>query len=331
MSSVEYLGLAKPVNKIMPLVSVCIPTYQHAEYISECLDSVLSQKVSFPIEILIGEDQSTDGTREICIRYADQNPDKVRLFLNDRKDVIFIDERPSGRANFLNLYSEARGKFIAICEGDDYWTDELKLESQVAILRENQDCSLVFHNASIIVAGRHKTNFSSSLTEGFYGIESVIRKPWFVPTPSMLFRKNLLELGEWAKYVYNGDYTIQLMLAAKFPFYYVDRVMSAYRVHEAGTSRGRETLFHTIKLVETLSIFNCISGFKYDRLIKNKIDGTRSEMLENERKNILISTILNMSYWEKALTYRYYVYLIRHFLLFIRSKWRKLCSPKKRM
>ena len=280
MSSVEYLGSGKPVNNTMPLVSICVPTFQHASFISECLDSILSQETSFPIEILVGEDQSSDGTREICVAYADKHPDKIRLFLNDRDEVIFIDGRPTGRVNFLNLFAESRGKFTALCEGDDYWTDKTKLERQVEILRTIQECSLVFHNGLVIRRNGQRENFSNNLKEGFYDIDNVISKPWFVPTQSIMFRKNLLELGEWAKHVYNFDYAIQLMLATKYPFYYIDKTMSVYRIHAGGSGQGRKNLYHPIKVIETLSIFNCLTGFKYDQLIKQRLDDLRSGILD---------------------------------------------------
>lgn len=303
MSSVEYLGPGKPVNELMPLVSVCIPTFQHASFIAECLDSVLSQETSFPIEILVGEDQSSDGTREICIAYADKYPDKIRLFLNDRDDVIFIDGKPTGRVNFLNLLAKSRGKFTALCEGDDYWTDRTKLERQVSILRTIPECSLVFHNALVVRENGQEENFSSDLKEGFYDIESVISKPWFVPTQSIVFRKDLLELGEWARHVYNCDYAIQLMLATKYPFYYSDKIMSVYRIHAGGRSRGHKYFYHRIKLIETLSIFNCLSGFKYDQLIKQRLDDLRSGMLDGLPYKIL--RLIGRRFREKALAFKF--------------------------
>lgn len=320
MSSVEYLGVGKPINKVSPLVSVCVLTYQHASYIAECLDSVLSQETSFPIEILVGEDQSSDGTREICIAYAEKFPDKIRLFLNDRVDIICFDGRPSGRVNFLNLFSEARGEYFAFCEGDDYWTDKTKLERQVAVLRDYPKCSLVFHNALVIKEGSQGRIFSSDLTEGFYDIQSVVSKPWFVPTQSILFRKDMLELGEWVKHVYNCDYAIQLMLAIKYPFYFIDKTMSVYRMHEGGSGAGRKIFFNTIKVIETLSIFNALSNFKYDQLIKQRLDDLRSEMLTGARYEILRETILGMSFFEKALTLRFYYYVASGLLRKLKGK-----------
>ena len=87
----EYLGDSKPVNLKVPLVSVCVATFQHFKFIEKCLQSILQQKTSFDYEILIGEDVSTDGTRELCIHYAEKHPDLIRLFLRDgeeKKSVI---------------------------------------------------------------------------------------------------------------------------------------------------------------------------------------------------------------------------------------------------
>ena len=101
-----------------PLVSVCIPTYQHAAYIRQCLDSVLQQQTSFPFEIIIGEDDSTDGTREICLDYATRYPDQIRLFLRKEEEKIIINGNKTGRYNIIQNFREARGKYIAMLDGD---------------------------------------------------------------------------------------------------------------------------------------------------------------------------------------------------------------------
>ena len=141
----EYLGREKEVNKIEPLVSVCTATYQHAEYIEECIEGILIQKTDFPFEIIIGEDESDDGTREICKNYAEKYPDKIRLFLRDRKSSCIFNDQ-GNRINGFNgkwTRKSARGKYIALCEGDDYWTDPLKLQKQVDFLEENSEYGLV--------------------------------------------------------------------------------------------------------------------------------------------------------------------------------------------
>ena len=117
-----------------PLVSICVQTYQHAPYIAECLEGLLKQKTTFPYEIILGEDESNDGTRDICKAYAKKYPEIIRLFLRRREDVIYINGNATGRYNFIQNLRTARGKYIALCEGDDYWTDPLKLQKQVIFL-----------------------------------------------------------------------------------------------------------------------------------------------------------------------------------------------------
>src|SRR5690606_12226069 len=87
--------------------------------------------------------------REICQRYAAEHPDRIRLFLRNRKDVMYIMGRPTGRANLLHLLGEAKGKYIALCEGDDYWTDPLKLQRQVDFMEAHPDYMACFHRAML--------------------------------------------------------------------------------------------------------------------------------------------------------------------------------------
>lgn len=128
-----------------PVVSVHVSTYQHAEFISDCLDGALMQDTDFPVEILIGEDESTDGTREICKNYADRYPDKIRLFLHRRENNIQIHGRATGRFQSTYTRFKCRGKYIAVCEGDDYWTDPKKLQKQVEFLESYEECVLSYH------------------------------------------------------------------------------------------------------------------------------------------------------------------------------------------
>lgn len=136
-----------------PMVSVHVSTYQHADFIRDCLDGVLMQETDFPVEIIIGEDESDDGTREICKEYADRHPNKIRLFLHRRENNIQIHGRPTGRFQFIYSHFMARGKYLATCEGDDYWTDPKKLQKQVDFLEENDGCALTYHPWVVKVEG----------------------------------------------------------------------------------------------------------------------------------------------------------------------------------
>lgn len=129
-----------------PLVSVMVQTFQHKKYIRKCLDSVLNQQTNFPFEILLGEDCSTDGTREICIEYADKYPEKIRLFLHHPENKIKVLNILTGNFNALYNFFSAKGKFVAFCEGDDFWKDPTKLQKQVDLLRNDSEIVLTYHS-----------------------------------------------------------------------------------------------------------------------------------------------------------------------------------------
>src|SRR6056297_1486245 len=134
-----------------PVVSVCVQTYRHVNYIRSCLNGILMQRTTYPFEILLGEDASDDGTRDICLDYARRYPDKIRLFLHHREtNIHMMDGRPSDYFNSLyNLYS-SRGKYTAKCEGDDYWTDPFKLQKQVDFLEAHPEFGMVSTDVFVV-------------------------------------------------------------------------------------------------------------------------------------------------------------------------------------
>lgn len=131
------------IRKQTPLASIVVITYNHAPYIAECLDSLLMQQTEFPFEICIGEDGSTDSTRELCRDYAERHPHCIRLIEHrrdapDRKEYI-----APGNYNFARTCAATRGTYIACCEGDDSWIDPHKLQKQVDLLEADSNLVLV--------------------------------------------------------------------------------------------------------------------------------------------------------------------------------------------
>ena len=125
-----------------PVVSVNMLAYNHEPYIRQAIDGVMMQKTDFEFELIIGEDASRDGTREICLEYQRRFPDKIR--------VLWWHENVSGLGgNVMRTRARCRGEFMAFCEGDDYWTDPLKLQKQVDVMRKNPDVGLVFTNGVV--------------------------------------------------------------------------------------------------------------------------------------------------------------------------------------
>lgn len=272
----EFLGDEKPINKVQPLVSVSVPTYQHSRYISECLDGILMQQTSFPIEIIIGEDGSTDGTREICEEYAIKHQDKIRLFNRDRKLSQYVDkEGHVTRFNGIWNRMSARGKYIAMCEGDDYWIDPSKLQKQVCFLENNPEHTLCFHNAKIIYGNKElEQHYRLILKDTFYNIEDrdysnvEIYENWIIPTASVVFKKEILNSDIYQKAINSGKFRYgDIILFLSCCHYGKIRgfkdIMSVYRRLESGMVFQDNVNDHTTDLIQHHSEIPIIFGEKF--------------------------------------------------------------------
>ncbi len=222
------------MDKKRPLVSVCVTTYQHVHYIKPCLDGILMQQTTFPFEIILGEDESNDGTREICIDYANKYPDKISLKLRHRRDVIYINGQATGRYNFIENLKAVRGTYIALCEGDDYWTDPLKLQKQIDILEANPECAICFHRVKIL---RGNNYYGDSKIESRFdkienepiGVLDLLQHGNFMHTPSVVFRNQNLDLPFEFNHAFAGDYFLHIINAQKGYIMRLKDFMAVYR------------------------------------------------------------------------------------------------------
>ena len=262
----EHKPVAENLNNVSnkPLVSVCVQTYQHVNYIEACLEGILKQETNFEFEILLGEDASTDGTREICVKYAEKYPDKIRLFLHHRENNINIEGKPTGRFNFVyNLYS-ANGKYIAFCEGDDYWTDPLKLQKQVSFLENNLDYVLTGHNAKIIDSAGNilkeskLPNFAKKDAS-----EYELKKGFWVLTLTMCFRNVVRDIPSEFFKVTNADTFLTSLLGNHGKYKFMQDVKPGiYRLHSGGFWSAESTLN---RLKQSTNTFREISKY-YERI-----------------------------------------------------------------
>ncbi|WP_243349656.1 glycosyltransferase [Parabacteroides sp. FAFU027] len=209
-----------------PIVSVCMITYNHEKYITQAIESIVSQKCNFPIELIIGEDCSTDDTRRICIEYQDKYPQIIRLLLPDSNLGVM--------GNFTETIMESKGKYIALCEGDDYWTDELKLQKQIDFLEANQIYVISYHNSMILKGDQF---YGKVLTETGNLSPDDIFLGKIIPTQTVVFRNLKKELPESFKRVFNGDTYLFCWLANqtnKGAYFHSDIKDSVYRHHDGG-------------------------------------------------------------------------------------------------
>ena len=231
-------------------VSVLMITYNHEKFIAQAIDSVLAQKVDFDYELVIGEDCSTDTTRQIILDYQQQYPDKIKLLLPEHNLGML--------KNFTNTYKACQGQYIALLEGDDYWTSPNKLAKQVNFLDRNLDFSICFNDTIIIEEDSNCTPqlFPHRSSGKSLKIQDLLAHN-FISTPSVMYRSGLVEdFPDWFYEQSMGDWTLHIFHAQHGKIGYIDEVMSAYRVHADGvwSSKSVENkLKSTIKMLKGLA------------------------------------------------------------------------------
>lgn len=238
----EYLGVEKEINGIIPIVSVCVPAYQHESFIAQCLDSILSQKTDFPFEILIGEDDSQDRTREICKEYADRFPDKIRLFMRDGTHKMILYGKRSGRLNHLALYGSARGKYVCICDGDDYWMDDSKLQVQYETMEKNPQASLCMTNT--FIQGEKEQKPADFFKEyKVFKPKDLVKTIYMGHISSWMMRNHMAELlkSPITNKAVSLDNVVFNFYKMKGETIYLPRVTSVYRFNPNGIYRGLDS------------------------------------------------------------------------------------------
>jgi glycosyltransferase involved in cell wall biosynthesis len=222
------------------LVSVCIICYNQEHYISRALDSVLSQKGNYDLEIVVGDDCSTDQTRNILLAYQEKHPHTFTLILRDKNIGVF--------RNFTDSILSCNGSYVALLEGDDYWISEDKLQKQLVFMEENPDFSFCFHDYMLVNGSGEVLEEARTLPMlKHYYQEDLFEAGWIAKTATLFFRNHLIrDFPDWFFEIRSGaDFSLQLLLSQHGPAGYIPEKMSVYRRHEAGYSnsfRKREHL-----------------------------------------------------------------------------------------
>lgn len=240
-----------------PLLSVCLITYNQVNYIEEAIEGVLKQQVNFFWELVIADDYSTDGTREILAVYKKQYPEFIKLILQD-KNV-------GPAQNFSDLINYPSSKYIAYFEGDDYWTDPDKLQKQVDFLETNSDFAICFHEIKVLHEDGRELLYNNIKENRTFNFTDLALNN-FIATVSMVFRvyEHHNILPDWFKGFAENDYGLKLLNASKGPIYYIKDCMSVYRVHSKGiwSSQSHTEMFENgIKIIDSL---NAVFNYKYN-------------------------------------------------------------------
>jgi glycosyltransferase involved in cell wall biosynthesis/GNAT superfamily N-acetyltransferase len=221
----------KNMNK-KPLVSICMITYNHENLIAQAIEGVVMQKTNFPIELIIGEDCSTDNTRKICLEYKEKFPDIIKLLL-PKKNLGM-------QQNVVATLTACTGKYIALCEGDDYWTDPLKLQRQVDFLEANHDVILSSENGLVKNLTINTSYlFNKETQEHYYTAYELLEYRKF-PTASVVFRNKYKE--EICSIKYLADTVLWVFLSTKGLVHYNSVASSVYNRGVHGLVEGSDRL-----------------------------------------------------------------------------------------
>lgn len=264
------------------MVSISCITYNHEKYISETLDSMIMQKTDFQYEILIHDDASTDNTAGIIKEYQKKYPEIIKPILQTENQMSKGVKKLSYKYNI----TRAIGKYIAMCEGDDYWIDENKLQKQVDYMENNPNCTFCFHNGLVkdeisetqnkLIIPWMEENKDFFQSENRKYTSGELQLLGYIPTASFLLPKYVLDNPpQWYFDAPVGDNPIKLIASSYGYAYYINEPMSVYRFNvsnSATTKWKKNDIEASAKLcnrfIEMLNSFNEYSSYKYEKDIE---------------------------------------------------------------
>lgn len=242
---------------IKPLVSIRCLVYNHEPFLRQCLDGFVMQKTNFAFEAIVHDDASTDNSAAIIREYAEKYPDIIKPIYETENQY---SKKDGSLKRIMNEAIHPDAKYIAFCEGDDYWTDPLKLQKQVDFLESHQEYSMAFHNAKVYHENTKLFDESFSYVENrdYTGLE--ILKKWTVPTASVLMRKEIFSSDIYLKAINNkkfiyGDIIKFLSCAHYGKLRGMKDTMSVYRRHQGGVSFNQSYKTNIKQCYHTLEIY----------------------------------------------------------------------------
>lgn len=256
------------------MVSVCCICFNHEKYIEEALNGILRQKTNFNYEIIIHDDVSSDNSMLIANKYREAYPNIVKIYIED-------ENQWTKKVDILKkTYKLAKGKYIAICECDDYWIDEYKLQKQIDFLENNINYSACFHKAKKICNDEFVEFMPNIDTNRNFNINEIFNN-WIIPTASFVFRGELVNrIPESKKFMYTDIVTF-LTMASNGEVYFLNEVMSVYRQVDSGAILLGKKNKNTDQYIRTL---------KHNKELKKKFPKLSRSIVF--KKNVLIRVLM---------------------------------------
>jgi glycosyltransferase involved in cell wall biosynthesis len=262
-------------------VSVAVTTYNHEKYIAQAIESILMQNIDFDYEIVIGDDCSTDNTRDILLDFKKMYPDKIQLLLPEKNTGADSNEF------FIKVFQACRSEYVALLDGDDYWTSPHKLQKQVDFLDSHPECSMCFHNAKVFYedGSRGARNLNPVNQKEILILEDLLAGNVIATSSSMLRRGLLGEFPDWFLKAFPGDWIFFILFARHGNIGYINEVMSMYRIHKKGYMRKFDSIQQSRELIDLYPKINSFLNFQYDESIKKQI-ALRYYVLASEYEKI---------------------------------------------
>lgn len=266
------------------LVDVLLVSYNHEEYIAQAIEGVLMQKTPFAVHIRAADDLSTDRTRQIIEKYRARYPDKITT-------IFPPDHRGVGHPDYPAVVA-ARGitaPYVAILEGDDFWSDELKLQRQIEFLETNPDCSICFHPVTIHYSGSRKKGRAPVYGRNgrrMYSLEEILQLGQWpeLPTASLLARSQVLRtLPPWFASITRGDTALQMLYAATGRIGCIPQEMAVHRKHDAGVSSllDIDPDFMRDDLLRAYAHFDEYTSYRFHEALKPRLSVLWREKAES--------------------------------------------------
>jgi glycosyltransferase involved in cell wall biosynthesis len=274
-------------------------TYNHEKFINKAIEGVLSQNCDFNFEFIISDDFSSDDTSILILDRIKDNNGKVPIkFFPQKTNKGIIN-------NFVFALKQCTGKYIAICEGDDYWIDNKKLSKQTDLLEKDNNLVGSFHFVKVEYEGKpYLSNLFMPNVPEIIGTEDLISTSSLIHTSSLFFRRTALVFPDWYTTMLSGDFALTSILSKKGSFKRVNDIMSVYRVHNQGVTNSKvynkENKILKINILEKLNVFH---ENKYDEKFKKVItqlnnENLNSSFLKKIRKKIRIGLIIKrLKFW----------------------------------
>ena len=273
-------------NTTTPLVTIRCVTYNHEPYIRQCLEGFVMQQTNFPFEAIVHDDASTDGTAAIIREYAEKYPDII-------KPIYETENQYSKHDGSLRkiMNANTRGKYVAMCEGDDYWIDSLKLQKQVDFMESHPEYSLCFHATNCIYGQDENPCYTICYDKSEFNMDDLILGGGgMMATNSMLYKSDFVRnVPLWVQKAPVGDLPLMLLLGAYGKVHYIDEIMSVYRlgvgVWSSGVERDKSKLKrHYEALYKMFYAFDKWSNYSHSYIVKMELN----KLKQQYRKAILI-------------------------------------------